>query len=163
MKHRVVLSAFFTLIASIVISGCEREAVPPARANTESKAQSQKVDPYREAKKLYKVQIPSVELKVGQKGQAAFVIALKKGAKVHSKAPFRCKLSATSSVKLEKNRLGHSDKIVSKDKKRVIVPAPITAISKGEAKVNFDCSFYICTKDICARTVEKVAVPVKTM
>ncbi|MCB9638991.1 MAG: hypothetical protein H6727_08835 [Myxococcales bacterium] len=113
-----------------------------------------------QANKLYSVKANEVKIKAGSKGQASFSIVLGKGAKVHPQAPFRCSVSASAGLAVEKKKLGHKDKQILKEKHLVRVPVGISAKSAGKQHVDMGCSFYICTKDICARKDAKVKIPV---
>lgn len=117
-----------------------------------------------DAKELYKIESKATTLKKGQAGQAGFnIVLLKKDTKVHPQAPFQCSVSASEGLQLSKDKLGHDDKKISKDQKKVAVQVGVTAQHKGAKSVTMDCSFFVCTKDICVRTTEvvKVATNVK--
>lgn len=117
-------------------------------------------DSWGEEKKLYKVETKDIALKQGAKGEASFAIVLVEGAKIHPKAPFKCDVSASQGLALEKNKLGHADTKASSDHRHVQVPVSLTPKEKGPQSVQMDCSFYVCTKDICVRKEE--AVKIKT-
>lgn len=110
-------------------------------------------------KTLYKIQSKALQLKKGKAAKAGFqIVLLKKGTKVHPQAPFRCKVSASKGLKLSKNKLGHDDKVIAKNKKQVTVQVGVVANATGKKSVQMNCSFFVCTKDICARTSEKVKI-----
>ncbi len=110
-----------------------------------------------DVKTLYKITAKKVVLKKGKAGKAGFRIVLTKLAtKVHPQAPFRCKVSATSGISVKKTQLGHKDKKISKDMKEVSVDVGVVASKSGN--VVMDCSFFVCTKNICARTEEQVKI-----
>lgn len=147
MKRMLLAVAQVSLLAGVlVVFGCKKQA------------QAAPKDP----KSLYKIHHKAVSLKVGTKGNANFAIKLVSGAKIHPKAPFVCQVSATKGVKVEKKTLGHPDTSSSRHKKTklmtVQVKAPISGTKKGGQKVKMDCAFFVCTKDICMRTTEKVTV-----
>lgn len=111
-------------------------------------------------KSLYKIVKTKAALKKGKAGKVGFKIVLNKNAtKVHPQAPFKCKVSASKGIALKKNLLGHDDKKISKDKKKVDVA--IGVVAKNAGKVTMNCSFFVCTKDICARTEEKIKIATK--
>ena len=111
-------------------------------------------------KSLYKIVKGKADLKKGKAGKVGFQIVLQKNAtKVHPQAPFKCKVSASAGIALAKKKLGHDDKKISKDKKQVDVAIGVTASKAGN--VVMDCSFFVCTKDICARTEEQVKIAAK--
>lgn len=131
------------------------KAAPAAPSTPQAGAQ----DP----KTLYKIKNKAIQLgKAKKSGKASFDIKLVKGAKVHPKAPFQCQLSASAGLTLSKKSLGHGDKKISKDKKTKLVTVNVgTAVkvqAKGNQNVTMDCAFFVCTKDLCMRTTEKVTI-----
>lgn len=117
-----------------------------------------------EVKSLYKIESKAATLKKGISGKAGFnIVLLKKGTKVHPQAPFTCSVSASKGLQVSKETLGHDDKKISKDMQKVAVAVGVTAQRKGDSSVKMDCSFFVCTKDICVRTTEvvKIATHVK--
>lgn len=118
-------------------------------------------------KKLYKIRTHKLSLKKGTSGKATFDIVLNKGAKVHPQAPFKCKVAASAGLSASKKVLKHKDtsncpskkcKLKKGQKKFVKVPVGVTAKAAGSQSVKMDCSFFICTKDICARKTEKINI-----
>lgn len=144
MKRSLVISVFFFAMFAFV--GCKSNAETPKPEKT---------------KKLYSIKANQLKLQKGKTSPASFHILLQKGAKIHPKAPFRCKVSATAGLTLAKKKLGHKDTHTSKDKRNVKVPVKVTAQNKGAQTVKMNCSFFVCTKDICSRHQEKVKIATK--
>ncbi len=156
MKKVYFYTLLFALLGTFTIN-CKKAVSEGAKVNKSA----DKEDPYREAKKLYKIKREKLSYRKGEEASVWFKILLNKGAKVHSKAPFRCKLTAPANLHLAKEKLGHGDKKVSKDKREVTVSVKAKALKNGSGEVSFHCNFYVCTKDICAKTEEKFAVSVE--
>lgn len=113
-------------------------------------------------KKLYQVKSHALgTVKNGASASVRFDIVPGKGAKVHPKAPFKCRVSgSTTAVAPLKAKLGKKD--LTWGKKRVVtVTAPFKAQQAGTHQLKANCDFFICTKSICARRTEKVQFEVK--
>jgi len=142
------------LMLAFGLVGCKKDSVqvPGVRvAKAEAKKKKKK-------KKLYKIVPQKLELK-DSKGKAAFQIRLVTGAKVHPQAPFKCKLTPKKGLTVAKNKLGHKDKVIDKkNKRKVSVGVDVAATGKGKQAVDFKCSFFVCTKEICVRMKEKFTI-----
>lgn len=113
-------------------------------------------------KSLYKIAHKKLTVQKGKDGTAGFAIKLVKGSKVHPKAPFVCQVTSSAGLTVKKKTLKHPDTKSSRDKKTklmtVSVNAPIAAKATGKQNVKMDCAFFICTKDLCMRTTEKINI-----
>jgi hypothetical protein len=163
-KQIITISLFITLIIfAFAHIGCQRNAQSASIGKTDS-AQTQAGSSDRQAsdeidvKKLYKIAVLPLSIARGEQGQAAFNVLTVAGAKVHPQAPFSCKISATPGFKLQKTELEYADTKVSKDERTLTVPVGITAQQTGDQRVTMDCSFFVCTDEICARTEEVVHI-----
>lgn len=142
MKLKLVLSATASALVALALV-----CAPAFQANAKP------VD----VKTLYKIETKNAETKKSKTASVGFSIILTKaGTKVHPQAPFRCTVTPSKGAKADKSKLGHDDKKVAKDKKSVAVAVGVKSDTAGSHTVTLDCSFFVCTKDICARTTEKV-------
>ncbi len=147
MNVKLVLSATATAFAVLVFV-----------CSTAFQAKAAPVD----VKTLYTIKAKNTSVKKGATVTAGFAILLTKtGTKVHPQAPFKCSVSTSKGVTAKKKKLGHDDKTVAKDGKSVDVGVDVTGTAVGNQQVTLDCSFFVCTKDICARTTEKINVTTK--
>ncbi len=140
MKKSIYFTMTFGIILLASLIGCKKSSAQAPKSKNA----------------LYSVQANNTTLTKGKTGQASFDINLYKGAEIHAKAPFKCQLQASDGLDLAKKTLGHADVTVAKNHKKALVSVKITAKKTGKQFVNFDCSFFVCTKDICARHHEKL-------
>jgi len=152
MKRSFIFLVFLGFIFAMGSIGCKKSAAGSPEKGTIKKAK-------QTGKKklvLYTVQPNKSSLAKGTKGKASFNINLFNGGEIHAQAPFKCMMTASSGLSISKKTLGHKDVIAAKDHKSVTLSVGIIAKQKGKQYVKFDCSFFICTKDICARHQEKI-------
>lgn len=148
--------------------GCKQKANASQNVSNDKAAKAIGANPStpqaapKDPKKLYKVKGNALKVTKGKKGSYGFKIKLVSGAKIHPKAPFQCQIATSAGLKATKKTLGHPDTKSSRDKKTklmtVSVGSQVTATNGGKQHVKMDCSFFVCTKDLCMRTTEKVTI-----
>lgn len=120
------------------------------------KGEAAEVDP----SKLYRVEASASQVKAGEIGTFHLAIRPLGDAHVKPETPFKGKLSATGPLTLSKAEIGYADHSKVENQGPVF-DIPFQATAAGEGEIRADLTFFVCTAELCQRTVNQVSIPVQ--
>jgi hypothetical protein len=109
----------------------------------------------------YRIEAPKVlKLKKGETATAKVEVVPRSDAHVSPDAPISLALTAGTSVKLAKEKLGRND-AKETQAKGVLFDVPFTAAASGKDEVKGTLSFFICTEKLCEKQKREIAMAVE--